>query len=306
MSVGIVAPSCSIAGIPLAGPLLGQLSDLEAAAATPTLLRERLERDGYVVLRNAIAPADVMAARHEVLRRLAEMGEIAEPIEAAVATGVSHRLARAPDLDGFWRGVCEGPALRRAAHAPALRALASAALGTSAKPFDFLWLRTMVDGRASPLHFDHVYMNRGSANVLTAWVPLGDVPLEAGPIVFVEGSHRFEDVIARYRGIDVDRDGLPGSFPDDAIAFARSRGCRLLTSDFRAGDAVLFGMFTLHGSCDNRLGGGRVRLSCDVRWQPADEAEDDRWFGTPPPGHQAKSYGGMNGARPLGEAYSAR
>jgi len=69
---------------------------------------------------------------------------------------------------------------------------------------------------------------------------------------------------------------------------------------------LLFGMFTLHGSCDNRLGGGRVRLSCDVRWQVAGEARDDRWFGAPPPGHGGSSYGGLNGARPLGEAYIAR
>ena len=50
-------------------------------------------------------------------------------------------------------------------------------------------------------------------------------------------------------------------------------------------DLYVFGMFTLHGSCDNRLGGGRVRLSCDARWQVAGEARDDRWFGAPPPGH---------------------
>ena len=75
---------------------------------------------------------------------------------------------------------------------------------------------------------------------------------------------------------------------------------------FRAGDVMLFDMFTLHGSCDNRMGGGRVRLSFDVRWQLAGEAEDDRWFGAPPKGHGDLSYGGLNGARPLGQAYIAR
>lgn len=297
---------CSIGGRPIPTSMLAAPRSLDARSATPAAIQAALAEDGLAVLRTAIGRGTVLEARREVLLRLAEMGEIAEPLDEAIATGTSRRLERAPDADAFWRGVCEGPALRRAAHGPALRALATAALGRPAKPFDFLWLRTMVEGRASPLHFDHVYMNRGSASVLTAWVPLGDVPLSAGPIVFVEGSHRFEDVIARYRGVDVDRDGLPGSFPDDAIAFAHARGCRLLTTDFAAGDIVLFGMFTLHGSCDNRQGGGRVRLSCDVRWQPEGEAEDDRWFGSPPTGHEGKSYGGMNGARPLGEAYIAR
>jgi hypothetical protein len=54
------------------------------------------------------------------------------------------------------------------------------------------------------------------------------------------------------------------------------------------------------------MGGGRVRLSCDVRWQPADEARDDRWFGSPPPGHGNQSYGGLNGAKPLGAEYIKR
>ena len=132
------------------------------------------------------------------------------------------------------------------------------------------------------------------------------MPLAAGPSVVVGGSSHSEDVLVRYCGVDVDRDGLPGSFPEDAVAFARSRGTRLLSTDFMAGDVLLLGMFTLHGSCDNRLGGGRVRLSCDVRWQRAGEPRDERWFGAPPAGHGNLSYGGLNGARPLGDAYTAR
>jgi len=295
-----------VAGLPVPPDCLGRLHEIphwrDALQQLPTLL----ERDGYVLLREALPAGWVRAARHDVLERLAAVGEIAEPVEAAVATGTSQRIACHPDLGEFWRGVSEAPALRALSHGPAMAAVAQAVLGAPAEPFDFLWLRTMVEGRASPLHLDHVYMNRGSPNLVTAWVPLGDVPLVAGPLVVVEGSHRFDDVAARFRGVDVDRDGLPGSFPDDAVAFARGRGARLLTSDFRAGDVLLFGMFTLHGSCDNRMGGARVRLSCDVRWQRAGEARDDRWFGNPPAGHGGKGYGGLNGARPLGEAYIAR
>ena len=132
------------------------------------------------------------------------------------------------------------------------------------------------------------------------------MPLAAGPSVVVGGSSHSEDVLARYCGVDVDRDGLPGSFPEDAVAFARSRGTRFLSTDFMAGVVLLMGMFTLHGWCDIRLGGGRVRLSCDVPWQRAGEPRDGRWFGAPPAGHGNLSYGGLKGARPLGAPYLAR
>lgn len=295
-----------IAGQPVPPDILGRLREAPDGAGAPAQWANCLSEDGYVLLRGALPVAQVQLARRDVLDRMAAVGEIAEPPDAAVATGTSRRAALHPELGVFWREVCEAPALRSLSHGSALASVARAVLGGPAEPFDFLWLRTMVQGRASPLHLDHVYMNRGTQNLVTAWIPLGDVPLAAGPLVVVEGSHRFADVAARYRGIDVDRDSLPGSFPEDAVAFARGRGARLLTADFRAGDVLLFDMFTLHGSCDNRTGGNRVRLSCDVRWQRAGEPRDDRWFGNPPPGHGGTGYGGLNGARPLGGAYIAR
>jgi hypothetical protein len=294
-----------IAGKPVPAASLGPLHEAQAADQDPAAWRAAIAAHGHVLLRGALDRDAVLAARAEVFARLAEVGEIV-PGSDGIATGTSRRAASHPDADAFWRSVCEGPLLRAVSHGPGLRAIAQALFGRAAKPFDFLWLRTMLAGRASPLHFDHVYMNRGSAEVLTAWIPLGDVPPEAGPIVFVEGSNRFADLIARYRGLDVDRDAMPGSFPQDAVGFAAARGARLLTADFKAGDVILFDMFSLHGSCDNMLGGGRVRLSCDVRWQPAGDAEDDRWFGAPPPGHGGRSYGGVNSARPLGAEYIAR
>ena len=299
-------PTAFIAGNEVPAALLGQMQEVHDWSRVRAQLPGLLRRDGYLLLRAALDARQVLQARRDVLGRLQAVGEIVEPADAAVATGTSRRAALHPDLGVFWRSVCESPRLRALTHGAALAELSAAVLGAVTVPFDFLWLRTLVQGRASPLHFDHVYMNRGSPHVVTVWVPLGDVPLEAGPLVVVEGSNQFTDLITRYRGVDVDRDSLPGSFPDDAVAFASARGSRLLTTDFRAGDVVLFDMFTLHGSCDNRMGGARVRLSCDVRWQPAAEARDERWFGHPPPGHGGQSYGGMNGARPLGEAYIAR
>jgi ectoine hydroxylase-related dioxygenase (phytanoyl-CoA dioxygenase family) len=288
-------------GRPLDASQVGALRDSSDLSADGAALRVRLAEDGYLLLRGALDRDEVLAARAEVLRRLVEVGEIAEPADAALPTGTSRRAALHADLGRFWRSVSEGPALRRAVHGARARALASALLGEAGVPFDFAWLRTMIGGRASPLHFDHVYMNRGSERVVTIWIPLGDVAVAEGPLAIVEGSHRFADLIDRYRGHDVDRDpSRPGHVAESSRAFVIERGARLLTADFRAGDICVFTMFTLHGSVDNASPTGRVRLSVDTRWQPASEPMDERWRGPDPPAHGGKGYGGLSSARPLG------
>jgi hypothetical protein len=58
---------------------------------------------------------------------------------------------------------------------------------------DYLFLRVGVAGRATGLHYDYPFFARAHDRVWTVWLPLGDVPMERGPLVMVEGSHRFRD-----------------------------------------------------------------------------------------------------------------
>ena len=193
-------------GRPLPAEAVAAMADSTSLIADDAALRARFAEDGYLLLRGILDRDDVLAARHEVLRRMAEVGEIAAPVEAAQPTGTSRRSEMHPDLGSFWRSVSEGPAMRRAVHGARARAVAAKILDRPVRPFDFVWLRAMLAGRASPLHFDHVYMNRGTDRVVTTWIPLGDVTVADGPLAVIEGSHRFEDLIASYRGHDVDRD----------------------------------------------------------------------------------------------------
>ncbi|MSP50691.1 MAG: hypothetical protein EXQ95_15370 [Alphaproteobacteria bacterium] len=288
-------------GRPLAAGTAVPMVDSAALLTDPSALRARFAEAGYLFLGGVLDRAEVLAARREVLQRMAEVGEIAEPAEAALPTGTSRREELHADLGAFWRSVSEGPAVRRAVHGERARQIASAILDETVRPFDFVWLRAMLAGRASPLHFDHVYMNRGTDRVVTAWTPLGDVAVADGPLAIVENSHRFADLIGRYLGHDVDRDpSRPGHVAESARAFLEERGARLLTADFRAGDLCFFGMFTLHGSVDNASPAGRVRLSVDTRWQAADQPMDERWAGPDPKGHGGKGYGALGSAKPLG------
>ena len=92
-----------------------------------------------------------------------------------------------------------------------------------------------------------------------------------------------------------------GEWNQDTIAFANRRQARLLSADFSVGDLLVFGMNTLHGSLDNHSAIGRVRLSCDVRYQPASDPLDERYFGPDPTGASGEGYGDMNSYKPLSE-----
>ena len=78
------------------------------------------------------------------------------------------------------------------------------------RTFDFKWLRGVHREAFTGAHVDNVYMGRGTQvycrpidttsslvfsvvsivqDLLTMWVPLGDVSIEMGTLALVEGSH---------------------------------------------------------------------------------------------------------------------
>lgn len=292
----------SIMGREVPASLIGDMAE-----TTGDPLAQQLGERGYLLLRGVLDADEVMAARREVLARLAEVDEIAEPSEAAIATGRSSRAEMHPDLGAFWRSVSEGAAIRRVVNGPRMRALMERLFGEPVDHFGFLWLRAMTSGRASPLHVDHAYMNRGSKRLVTVWTPLGAVGLHEGPLYMVENSHLWPDLRARFEGVDVDRDaGAVGHMTEHPVDLARDRGVRLLTTAFQPGDCMIFGMFTAHAAFDNHAEGGKVRLSCDTRFQPAADPMDERFAGPNPPAHGGQGYGCLSAAQPLTAAMIKR
>lgn len=279
--------------------MLGELRDHSALMSAPPELHRALQEDGYLFLRGALERNEVMAARAEVFERLAAVGEINELAIDGIFSGTSKRRELISDLGAFWRSICEGPCLRRVTHAGPMVRIMEHIFGGPVRAFDFLWLRAMPPGRASAFHYDHVYMNRGADSLVTVWTPLGEVPIEDGPILVMEGSHRWTDLIEQFRGFDVDKDkSRPGHVTMEPVTLARERGCRLLSADFQPGDILVMTMFTLHGSLDNRSPVNRIRLSCDTRYQLASDPIDERWVGPNPIGHGG-GYASVSGARPL-------
>jgi len=61
---------------------------------------------------------------------------------------------------------------------------------------DFKWLRAVAPGEFTGVHTDRVFLGKGSSRLLTAWIPLGDCPVEEGSMMVVPGSHRMEEFSA--------------------------------------------------------------------------------------------------------------
>lgn len=286
-----------------------RLIEFNGAADSSADVQQFLNEHGYIVFRGALDRADVLAAREEVLSRLHAVGEIAQPPIDGRVTWQSQRPDPSQDHGEFWRSVNHGPALRANTHGRPVHEIVATVLGEPARAHDLMYLRPMAPGGVTPLHYDYPFFAGDSARIHTVWIPIGDIPLCDGPLVIVEGSFRFDDLLNPIRAIDFKHDRANETVQAAAydaqntahpIDLVQQRSVRLLSTDFEAGDVVVFPGFTLHGSLDNDSPQERVRLSCDVRYQPAaDPHSDERYFGASPKGSKGGGYADMRGAKPL-------
>lgn len=287
----------SILGHPLelGSDALGELTASEHTMGAAALQR-RLEQDGYLYLPGFFEREDVLAVRRVLVEALAAGGVLepsSPPIEAVARPGAVIDFGR----DGS-ELVAGNEPLHRLLYGERMIGFFRTLLGGPIRHFDFTWLRLIPPGGGTWVHTDIVFMGRGTSRLYTAWVPYGDIPAQMGGLAILEGSHRHALIRDVYGRQDVDSycenlgEGPPDDYEwpnaspildEDAAALRRRLGGRWLTAEYRAGDLLLFGMYTAHGALDNRT--DRIRLSSDSRYQLAADPVDERWVGPHPAGH---------------------
>jgi hypothetical protein len=154
-------------------------------------LRERLAEDGYLFLPGFHEQGAVHAARTELLQYLQSRDDDpANPVfkpgtylndavfGGRAVTFAGHRDW--PGVGGDQRGV--RPNFLNVVNAPKLMDFFSSILGGASTTFDHKWLRVVPPGNGNSAHCDIVYMSGGAQELYTVWTPLGDVPLEMGPL----------------------------------------------------------------------------------------------------------------------------
>lgn len=247
---------------------LGELRDANGLLGDMEALRARMREDGYLLLRGFHPRRKVMEARERILSEMKKRGVGAgqhRVMKDIAAASEVMAVLESPRLFDFFEGYFGEPSLT----------------------FSEKWLRAVENGKYTGLHYDRVYMGRGSSNLHTVWTPFGDTPMELGTLAICVGSHteKFRKLIETYGQSDVDRDRIAGGgwFSHDPREVSEKFGGEWKTTNFQAGDIMIITMLTMHCSTQNVT--DRIRLSCDIRFQPASEPADERWYGPQATGH---------------------
>ena len=264
-------------------PQLGLLRDSNTLLGNAAAMRARLADDGYLFIRGLHDRKLVLQARQQMLEKLAAAGSLDPDVpmmEGRIKPGSGSTFK------GGANDLTSCPAYQELIRGPRCLEFYSHLRGGPAMTYDYQWLRVVGNGDCTGAHFDVVYMGRGTHNLLTMWTPLGDISYDMGPLALCVGSHRdasFAKVRETYGSMDVDRDRVAGWFSNDPMEIQSRFGGQWMTSEFEPGDALIFGMFTLHASLTNTS--NKFRLSSDTRYQLASEPVDERWIGEKPKAH---------------------
>ncbi|MBB3138235.1 ectoine hydroxylase-related dioxygenase (phytanoyl-CoA dioxygenase family) [Rhizobium pisi] len=269
---------------------LGWLTPTDPAIGIDAI-RARYEEHGYVWLKGLLPRDEVIDFRGWVFARLTETG-LLEPghdfsLGISAAEGVDWNLANRRLMSivrsAAYEGFCAHPHLVR---------FMDAFLGGISYLHKRKLMRYVQPGTpvATPAHYDLVYLRGGTSRLVTAWIPVGDIPTEMGGLVYLEGSHALgrgmeaefrarsgdlspEERISAYNSHMAEGGWVSKDLPAMAERFDR----RWLAADYEAGDVVLHSPYMIHASTTNQDRARRLRLSTDIRYQNVDDEIDARW-----------------------------
>ena len=296
-----------INGVKVPSSLLGSLKETCLKNKSDEQLRNSLNNDGYLLLREVIDKNSITKARNDVFEKLNNVDELTDPFYEGISSGRSRRDELHKDRGDFWENVSNTKSLRKITNGNILQGVFSRIFGISSIGFDFIFLRAVSGGKFTHMHCDAGFFTRKTQKVLTCWLVFTDITIDKGPLFIIEGSHKFSDIKTKYNGFDVDiHKNMKSTIDTDPITFAKQRNSKILTTQFRPGDALIFGMYTVHGTFENYANDKKIRLTCDIRFQPNNEIKDPRYFGPNPTGTTGAGYGELNSARPLNEDWHVR
>jgi ectoine hydroxylase-related dioxygenase (phytanoyl-CoA dioxygenase family) len=255
-------------------------------------LRSRYDTDGYLWLRSLLPRTAVLEFRRHVFAQFAELGLLAtgsDPVEGRTSDRPSDPASRGRLMELVRSAAFESFCLM-----PELWRFVDRLIGGNSTLHRRKILRFTRPGdpASTGAHYDLIYLRAGTDRLVTAWIPIGDVPVRMGGLLYLEGSHRLgremeaefgrknvtlspQERISAYNRNMTET----GWISKDLPAMAERFGTRWLAADYAAGDVVLHSPTMIHAATRNDDPGGIMRLSADIRFQDVRDEADPRWGG---------------------------
>lgn len=287
------------------------------------VLRQRYNENGYIYLKGLLPKASVLQAREAYFTHLSPSGVLkpgTQPVlgifdcakDCAAFPGIGagavggnqrpggdagaifvDRALEAHTMDWYAETFCKHPAL-----VDFVREFSG--WGASTLPIKRTLLRNNVPGtKAIGVHYDQIFLRHGEPTSITAWVPIGDVSVNGGGLIYLENGHTLgREQEERFTAAAM-ADGLTeeeaknafnrnmmdtGLLDDGPARYAKRFGRRWLVADYEAGDVVLHTPFTvsrtvdtielgttliwtqIHASTTNHDPNHVIRLATDLRF----------------------------------------
>ena len=277
-----------------------------------TELRQRFEEDGYLFVKGLIPKAVVHKAREEYFNFLAPSGLLkpgTRPVDGIFDSskdrsqfpGIGAGAAGANGHPGSHAAIFVDRALE--AHYqpwyaedfckhPVLKEFVSklTGWGTKTTAFTRTLLRNNVPGnKAIGVHYDQIFLRYGEPTSVTAWVPIGDVKLNGGGLMYLEKGHTLgmeqeAKFTSEAKASGLTEEEAKNAFNQNMMStgllsegpreFSQRFKRKWLVAEFEAGDVVLHNPFAIHASTINQDPDNIIRLATDLRFVDSSRAWD--------------------------------
>lgn len=267
-------------------------------------LRERFSKDGYLFLKHLLLKDNVISFREWVFENLRSTGILKENTEAK--HGIANPILEKKLKENFFQsGRSLNPKVKEKI---ALLVKSTRYESFCSQPKLINFIDEFIKGisylhkrkilrhtlpnsdNATPAHYDLIYLRAGTDNIITAWIPIGDISTEEGGLMYLEGSHlegvklekefslknsnlSREEQINAFNKNMTEGGWISKDFPDLANKF----NSKWLIANYEAGDVLLHSPYLIHASTNNESQSNRIRLSTDIRFQNVNDKIDTRW-----------------------------
>lgn len=243
----------------------------------------RFRREGFIKLRDVLAPEVLAHYGREISREVAERSRGYQPLEQRDTYGKAFlQICNLWECNAVVKEFVLGQRLGR---------LAAELMGTcGTRIYHDQALYKEAGGGLTPWHADQAYWPLSSDHAVTAWIPLQATPLELGPLAFAVGS---QTLVSRRKEL-----ALSISDESERIIGRTLADCPKVEGPFALGEVSFHAGWCFHRAGANRTQTPRevmtiIYIDSDmVVGEPANGSQTSdlaRWFPGLKPGDLAAS-----------------